>query len=351
MDIKLPTHNTKPNKPVKLKGHLELIASSYPVVREYLALPTIREKLRFYAPSRPGIKLVKSDQERLRRKRENVKRLTDEGLSSDCFKNNLSFALPDSFRFERWLSKQWDQAFVERDKRESNPRKKLGLPINTPEIKKIGGYFYCVIHNEERDYNYYSKSYTNRYGPRITKTTFVKFADTNSENIWSIEVKPSGNYVLNAGIKLGLFKDVKSPAPLKIRIKKCFDAILIKRVGNTCLYSRTLNGSLFDYCATIKTKELGLIAYHSSSKKSAIDGLRKKYTELSKKRLSDDSQVLTVDYCKSLGFCQTGINSFLSDFDLLSKDKITVTELRKHVKSHRSSCAAYRSELKKLGVI
>jgi len=351
MDIKIPTHDTKPEQPVKLKCDLELIASSYPVVREYLALPTIKDKLRFYAPSRPGIKLVKADQERIKRKQSNVKTKVSLNLNSNCYKNNLSFALPDSYRFERWLSKQWDQAFIERDQREHNPRAKLCLPLNVESVPKIGGYFYAVIHDVDKDYNYYSKSYTNRYGPKITKTTYVKFADTETNNTWLIDIKPIGDYVLNAGIKLGLFKDVKSKVSLKVRLKKCFDAILLKKAGNTCLYSRTINGCIFDYCATIKTKDLGLITYHDKDKRKAIDGLRKKYTELSKKRLSENSKVLTVDYCKSIGFCETGIQSFLSDFDLLEREKITVSDLRDHIKKHKSSYCQYKTELKKLNVI
>ena len=97
---------------------------------------------------------------------------------------------------------------------------------------------------------------------------------------------------------------------------------------------------MVDFCAVVRGT-----TFHARTAKEAVAGLRTKLSHVVMRK-----NVSQVDWklCKSLGFCDAGINLFAREFDFDIHASYTPNEIATRVKSNLSAAAPFASELNTL---
>lgn len=328
------------------------------VIAEYQALKTIKERLAFDASGRPGAVEVREMQGALRNKIRDYKAHVKQNIHSnnakwDIFVSCYHRQSREHYRKLRqdkkryWLNQQQQFALEENDEREGSPRKLLGLPAAAEKPQSIGGWFYDVRTEESWDNNRYSKSWHRTYGGAKSVSTTVYFArrfDNGVKEAHQIDIKRQGDFVLNAGIKLGLFKPVKKAgAGLDVRLKNVFDAHVVETFEKNGIgyrvYSRTLNGHHYDWCIV---SEDGC-TFHHDDRDQLLTGWIYKKSSIEDAKL--ESKKITWSVCRKLGFCETGIGAFCEAFDLNADSYITADDLYQLVINNKEKAKPFLNEL------
>lgn len=315
-------------------------------IQEYQALSSIKDKLNFDPSGRPGAPAIREDQERLIEKRDRLHRrvLINLGSPHIIFRRETP-EQSHNRRFAQYILRQHCLALTERDEREGYPRKLLDLDLETTKPVQVGPWFVKVQTFEDKDYSYYSKSWHNRYGPKVTVTHIITFARMYRGKPKVLRHYPTaltGDYIANAAIALGIAKPVKSKHPLKLRLKKEFDVKLIGREGDNKIYSRALLGTHWDYVIQSPNG----VVYHDSDKSKLLAGLQEKIE--AKQAKEARKGLVTWNDCKKLGFCDAGLQTFCETFGFDPDGAYSPSEIEKRVAGNPAAATPYLDELRTL---
>lgn len=215
------------------------------------------------------------------------------------------------------------------------------------DVLKDGGCIYLgrwkieATQAEDRDYNYYSKSWHNSYGPKVTVSCrCLTLTHPKRKRALTYNLKSwAGNFVAKAVVELGLYPK-KTKVALKIRLNKAYDAALIAEKRGYRIYSRTLLGAHVDYAIV---SPLGMV-YHDKDRGNLVKGLHNKIRSQTRKLQG------LVDWkaCKKLGFCDEGIKEFCGLFNLKTNAEYTAREIEEAVKKNLAAAAPFIAELRTL---
>ncbi len=196
----------------------------------------------------------------------------------------------------------------------------------------------------DKDNNFYSKSWHRQHGSKFSVLgRYVTFSRKCGRGVMTKTVMLSswsGNYLENAIVEAGLAPK-KSKFPLTIRLHKAFDANLIRSVRGYKIYERTLLNVAVDY---VIVSPMG-VTYHDDKKSNLIKGLFNKIRATTK-NIKFSSEKIAWDDCKRLGFCNSGIKSFCSDFGLDIKHHYTPLQIEAAVRKKPNLAQPYLYELK-----
>lgn len=190
---------------------------------------------------------------------------------------------------------------------------------------------------ETADWNYYAKSYK---FPKVAVTNsankiqFIKGEIVRDRRIMKDQRESSRIAATSA-----LIGPIQSSAPMAVRLNKLCDAKLERSLLGCEVWERSVCGIHIDYVA-----RCGKITYHAQSRLGAISGIKAKINAK-----SAPDKIITIEYCKSLNFCNAGINQFIKDAGLSGRSEISAAELKEIVKSKKLR-STYSHELSVLGV-
>ena len=212
----------------------------------------------------------------------------------------------------------------------------------------IGDFIAKVTCDEDVEWGVYAKSYkypkvtiTNRRVELLALSHFGQYI-----KVVTVVYLDSfrGNFLVNAVAKLLNLAPVAVPKHLKpVQLNPYFGVEPIRNINGVIIYIRTFGGYAVDYCAMTKG-----VTYHASTEKSAIDGLRKKLQA----KVAFDSEAISYETGRKMGFCHLGISQFAEDNDLDIDGEYTRAELRNTViKKRQLNVNKYRQELAKLGIL
>lgn len=193
----------------------------------------------------------------------------------------------------------------------------------------------------DEDWSYYSKAWHKSHGPKRTvsdrKITFSRKHGTGTMTR-AVELDSwAGDFVANAIVALKL--NTKKPvAPIRLRLNQAYDAKLVETKRGYKIYSRTILGQHHDW---IIESPMGM-TYHCCDRSKLIAGLHKKI----RNQTREISGMINYKKVHSLGFCESGIKQFCTDFDLNIKNAYSPLEIHTRVKQNIEKAAKYLGELK-----
>lgn len=263
----------------------------------------------------------------------------------------------------RLSGRQYNHGFFMADYQAGSPRYVLGRDMQsamtlrgleqldagtTTQYAKIGEW---IISSDEAiswDNNCYSKAWHRQHGgKKVVDYRLVMIRRLAADG--SIEKRDikidgwRGQWALKALVESGVVAPVKVAAKLKpVQLNAAFDVRLVRTVMGISIYERTLLGEHHDYCAVA-----GSVTFHAGSIRAALKGLHKKTTEVQIRKNSP----INWDFCKQLGFCDTGIREFCADFGINSKGSYSPDTIRDLVKADLSTAAKYENELRKVAQV
>jgi len=359
-----------------------------PVVREYLALSSVREKLAFDPSGRPGANDVRADQERIKEKRESVKFRTQKNLgvspfsrvgitgrtilSPHVYHNGIErpYQTPagnhrqiDEWKNNRHQPRQLavdkflaDLAAHREDIEQGSPRELFGLPAGAylnvrqgyydkidTSIRPLGrGWFYRQMQDEYADRSYYSKSWHRQHGPKITisnRRVELRRMTKRGPECKTVEFDGwRGDWLAQAIDKAGLSPRGKNLPALKIRLNRAYNARLISEKRGYKIYQRTLVDRVIDY---VIVSPLGIV-YHDNERSNLVKGLHAKIRGQARKLRGVIDWVM----CEKLGFCDAGIKAFCDAFSLDSRGSYTPDEIERAVRGNPADAYPFIRELK-----
>jgi hypothetical protein len=214
------------------------------------------------------------------------------------------------------------------------------IASKTQELPTIGEWSAIAWQEEEKDWNFYAKSWHRNHGPKITVTgRFVKFISPSGKKSKTVELDSwRGNWQLKAIVAAGLIKPKKGQ--MNIRLNEAFEIKKIGKKQDLTFYARTLKGELYDYCVVTP---MGM-TYHAETPINCIQGLKLKRAALKRKEVA----IIDWKFLKNLGFCDTGIKEFCSVFEFSLKDSVTPDEVYDRVKTNPSAASPFLAELRTL---
>lgn len=214
--------------------------------------------------------------------------------------------------------------------------------------KEWGGWTIKTMQNVTEDRNYYSIRWHRDFGPKyIVSNRKIEFKRQYGRGYQTKSVPLNswaGDYVVKAINQLQLGPK-KSKIKLKVRLNKAFDAKLIKELRGYKFYQRTLLGDVYDY---VIESPAGAV-YHDDDYNNLIKGLRTKVKKIRTKLFKFNSSIL-IDWklCKQLGFCDTGIEEFCSQFNFNPKNSYDIHEIITRVQQNKKRAAPFIAELNML---
>ena len=258
-------------------------------------------------------------------------------------------------RYARELAAQREHELLMLDAERGYPRLVLNRDTSVFAINQLRGgcsWEHCrlgdwIISSHEDvswDNHAYSKSWHRPHGGKKTVDgRTVQIRKWTPDGTIKMDVQLSswaGNWVIKALIESGLVQPVKVPKALKaVQLNTALDVRLVRTILGVSVYERTLAGCHYDYCALG-----GDVTYHAATVRYAIKGLHEKTTAKAVAKNSPINWAL----CKSLGFCDTGIREFCSDFGLSEKGSYSPAQIHDFVKSDLAKAGKYEHELKKV---
>jgi len=258
-------------------------------------------------------------------------------------------------RYARELAAQREHELLMLDAERGYPRLVLGrdtsaFAINqlrsgcSWEHSRLGDWIISSQEVVSFDNHVYSKSWHKRYGGKKTvDSRTVQIRKWTPDGTINMDVELSswaGNWAIKALVQSGLVQPIKVHKSLKaVQLNEAFDVRLIRTILGVSVYERTLLDCHYDYCAVG-----GDVTYHAATVRYAIKGLHEKTTANSVAKNSPINWAL----CKSLGFCDTGIREFCSDFGLSEKGSYSPAQIHDLVKSDLAKSAKYEQELRKV---
>lgn len=210
-------------------------------------------------------------------------------------------------------------------------------------IARYGDWVIRTREDVSWDNNYYSKSYNSKFGGKKTVDARwvlirrVKADGTLDKQDITVDGW-RGNYLLNALLQAGIIPENK--APLRIALHRAYNVRTIRLGRIVKLYERTLGGEHVDYCAVV-----GEYTFHAASIREAIAGVREKIKLAS---LKAKGKLIDLELGRALGFCESGMKSFATTFDLDLKGHYTAEQLAERIKTNVAAAAPYASELRTL---
>ena len=246
--------------------------------------------------------------------------------------------------------------YFEMNRRRKNWERKIK---NTPEASclnlkaggpvKIKDRIYQVNFDEDKDWNYYAKSY--KY-PKVTiegrRVERLEF-DINKPNCYAVTKSVNvaafrGDFFINSIAKMEKIRPVKYKGIKKrIQLNPYCRVVKIKKYKDKDIdiYKRTFCGELFDYCAVSKNT-----TYHAHTIEGAIEGLKYKIYQ----KNPDPEKYINKKIALGFGFCETGIKQFCIDNDICINKTYKISELKKIVLSNPWVNEKYQPELKTIGI-
>ena len=212
---------------------------------------------------------------------------------------------------------------------------------------RIGDWIISSMEDVSYDNNYYSKTWHRAHGgKKSVDARIVQIRKWTPEGIINKDSHIStwaGNWLINGLVNAGIVTPVKLPKSLKsVQLNTAFNVRLIRTVLGVSVYERTFADCHYDYCAVA-----GNVTFHGSSIRDCLKGLHKKTTEI---KIAKETPI-NWDLCKSLGFCDTGIEEFCSDFGLDLKGNYSPEKINDIVKTDLSKASKYEQELKKVAQV
>jgi len=209
---------------------------------------------------------------------------------------------------------------------------------------RLGDWIISSQEDVSWDNHAYSKTWHRAHGGKKTvdsRTVQIRKWTPSGTIKMDVELSSwAGNWAIKALVQSGLVQPVKLPKALKaVQLNTAFDVRLVRTILGVSVYERTLAGCHYDYCALG-----GDVAYQADTIRDAIKGLHEKTTA---KSVAKNSPI-TWALCKSLGFCDTGIREFCSDFGLSEKGSYSAAQIHDLVKSDLAKSAKYQQELRKV---
>jgi len=310
--------------------------------KKYNELTCVVDKLNYDATKKRDAVNIRADQDRLKKI---IKK----------FKNNINSAnhRPARSEYEKRrrlynYKEQLKQAELKKiDDKEGSPRQILGLDLESNKFKKLGTWFYIVVDDLYYLNNYYSKRWHRLHGGKPVHSRSIKFGrmHRNKIQLHKLELNNfAGNFVLRAAKKLQLFNDVKnSKYTLSVRLDPIFDAKLVEKNKDYKIYKRTLEGVIYDYVIVDVNENT---TYHDSNYNNLKNGLAAK--QAAKKDVLKKSELINIERCKKLGFCNDGINSFCDLFNLNINETYNANALKNIINNSKISAHRFENELKTL---
>ncbi len=351
-----------------------------PVVKEYNSLSRISEKLTFDPSGRPGASVVRDDQERLKQKQAKYHLRVCAQLGQDVYARTgimgrtiLSpyvysngsirpFSEPSVSKstVQRWEKNRHAERqakvdeFLARislqvtDTDQGSPRELFNLPIGADlgshGVHALGrGWYYRQLEDESYDRDRYSKSWHRKYGAvrEISNRRVVfKRMTKRGPQIKTVSFDGwRGDWLAKAVIEAGLAPSRQSMPSLKIRLNKAYDAKLLYTKRGYTWYARTLVDHVIDY---VIVSPLGMI-YHDANKSNLIRGLHKK---IRSQALKIKGHLIDWAKCKSLGFCDIGLNEFCDIYGFNPKGRYSASEIEEAVRDNPKPAWKFLDELK-----
>lgn len=230
---------------------------------------------------------------------------------------------------------------------------KLKLDIRNDFRKiKIGNYTVSSLCYIDEDWNYYSKAWHRRHGPKRTvsdRTLLIERKCGRGTRKWVTDLKTfGGDFVARAVVKHGL-EPKRSKYSLKYRLNKAFDCKKIKRKRGYIFYKRILLNETIGFIVEAKCGTLyHLNKKHESDELNEREMIKLVNDKLKKSKLKKTNKLINYKLCRSLGFCEAGIKSFCDDFGFSLKDELSAKELFNKLDTKSKQVSAYLRELKSL---
>lgn len=211
----------------------------------------------------------------------------------------------------------------------------------------IGGHLFVQSETKNTDWNYYSKAWHRKYGPKRTitdrKVTIYRYNGRAKEKLQSAAVVEfdgrRGNVLIQAIKQSGLFVAHESKTPLSVRLDKFYDAKLIRTIGHVSIFERTLLENHVDFCAVLND-----VTYHAESIRAAVRGVHTKIKAAAKRKNSP----ISLKLCKELGFCDAGIKEFCNVFHIDIHGDYSPSEIEALVAEHTALAAPFEAELRSI---
>ncbi len=220
----------------------------------------------------------------------------------------------------------------------------LGLQNTQNGYTRINGYIFTVDWDDVKDWEYYSKTWHNKYGPKVTTGNRRVVVRKDGKVIDTLPLENfKGNYLVNTVITYLRLPKIKVDSKLKpVQLNPYFGIRLLHSVGKAAIYARELSGHIVDFCAVWQGE-----TYHALTPKEAIEGVKTKI----KFHLVFQTEKLNYDYARELGFCHQGITDFCELNGLDIQATYTRQELRNVVLANRKeNCARFGAELRKVNL-
>lgn len=209
---------------------------------------------------------------------------------------------------------------------------------------KLGETCITISESTHKDWNYYSKSWHNAHGPKITVTgRYVNFWKQGKQ-VTQVGVESfRGNYLINAIAKYLQIKPIKTVKNIKkVQLSDYIEVRLIKKIGNTEVFTRSIAGNFVDYCILQDNTTA-----HADTVGDAVKLWRKKVDA----KFNFENEMLTKQDAYELGFCMAGVQSFCEDNGLDIEGAYPRKDLRGIViKKMELNCQKYANELAKIGI-
>ena len=189
-----------------------------------------------------------------------------------------------------------------------------------------------------KDYNYYSKSWHRKYGPKVTvDARYVEFvSDKGQRRVVHLD-SWRGNWRLNVLLKAGIVRPRKGM--MHVRLHEACDIELVQESRSYRVYRRTVKGEFLDLCVV---SPLGL-TYHAETLAQCLKGLRLKRRALQDKQ---EGRIIDFDLLRKLGFCEPGIREFCSRFGYRLSDRVTPQAVYERISMTPERARPFVRELK-----
>lgn len=212
----------------------------------------------------------------------------------------------------------------------------------------VNGTIFRVLYDEEKIWNYYAKSYK---FPKVTisrrrieivnpklHSQYISFERINTiaylENF-------AGNYLINAIAEYFKMQPIKVCKALKpVQLNVFFNPVLVHEFKSYKIYKLMFADQLVKFCIVDNNGN----TFHGD-KSELVKGLQTKLQA----KVERFATVIDYKYCKTLGFCDEGIEFFKADNNI-TVDSMTFEELQAVVTQNKETNEKYTAELRRMGI-
>lgn len=215
----------------------------------------------------------------------------------------------------------------------------------------VKGWYITVRQREDASWDYYSKSWHRKYGPKVTVAErWIRMSKGGKVKNVDVE-RFAGDYLFKAIEETLNVKPQKTAKSVRAKLGKNFKRVQLNKrykvvkAGSRFgldFYRLDYAGETQSYCVINSTGA----TFHAPSIRLCVQGLNKKR----KARYKAENTILNYEIARKVA-CHDGIVSFCADNDLDIDKEYTVQELRNIVlKKRELNCSKYADELHALGV-